>query len=182
MRNFSLNRKLNNMNTAKNFLAIALLLLISLPALKAQNDTKLTTAAGQRVKIPKKTPEQRAKILTDTLSSVVNLSADQYEKAYTSNVKFFIQKESVKGNKNSGLDEIKEKMKEISKTRKSEIAGILTQEQSEKWTEWKKVRKAKNVNKNGEIKTKYKNTTGELKSKYDSRLKDSASLDDIDDM
>lgn len=68
------------MNTAKNFLAIALLLLISLPALKAQNDTKLTTAAGQRVKIPKKTPEQRAKILTDTLSSVVSLSADQYEK------------------------------------------------------------------------------------------------------
>ncbi len=91
MRNFSLNRKLNNMNTAKNFLAIALLLLISLPALKAQNDTKLTTAAGQRVKIPKKTPEQRAKILTDTLSSVVSLSADQYEKVYTSNVKFFIQ-------------------------------------------------------------------------------------------
>ena len=182
MRNFSLNRKLNNMNTAKNFLAIALLLLISLPALKAQNDTKLTTAAGQRVKIPKKTPEQRAKILTDTLSSVVSLSADQYEKVYTSNVKFFIQKESLKSKKDSGLDEVKDKMKEISKTRKSEIAGILTQEQSEKWTEWNKVRKAKNADKNGEIKTKYKNTTGELKSKYESKLKDSSSLDDIDDM
>ena len=182
MRNFSLNRKLNNMNTAKNFLAIALLLLISLPALKAQNDTKLTTAAGQRVKIPKKTPEQRAKILTDTLSSVVSLSADQYEKVYTSNVKFFIQKESLKSKKDSGLDEVKDKMKEISKTRKSEIACVLTQEQSEKWTEWNKVRKAKNADKNGEIKTKYKNTTGELKSKYESKLKDSSSLDDIDDM
>lgn len=170
------------MNTAKKNLAIALLLLISLPALKAQNDTKLTTAAGQRVKIPKKTPEQRAKILTDTLSSVVSLSADQYEKVYTSNVKFFIQKESLKSKKDSGLDEVKDKMKEISKTRKSEIAGILTQEQSEKWTEWKKVRKAKNADKNGEIKTKYKNTTGELKSKYESKLKDSSSLDDIDDM
>jgi len=182
VRNFSLNRKLNIMNTAKKKLAIALLLLISLPALKAQNDTKLTTTAGQRVKMTKKTPEQRAKSLTDTLSSVVSLSADQYEKAYTSNLKYFIQKESVKSNKNSGLDEIKEKMKEISKTRKSEIAAILTQEQSEKWTEWKKVRKAKNADKNGEIKSKYKNTTGELKSKYESKLKDSSSLDDIDDM
>lgn len=182
MRNFSLNRKLNNMNTAKNFLAIALLLLISLPALKAQNDTKLTTAAGQRVKIPKKTPEQRAKILTDTLSSVVSLSADQYEKVYTSNVKYCTQKESLKSKKDSGLDEVKDKMKEISKTRKSEIAGVLTQEQSEKWTEWKKVRKAKNADKSGEIKTKYKNTSGELKSKYESKLKDSSSLDDIDDM
>lgn len=80
------------------------------------------------------------------------------------------------------MDEVKDKMKEISKTRKSEIAGILTQEQSEKWTEWKKVRKAKNADKSGEIKTKYKNTTGELKSKYESKLKDSSSLDDIDDM
>lgn len=159
------------MNTLKHFLAIALLLFLSFSCLQAQNGNKLTTTAGQQVKMPKKTPEQRAKSLTDTLSSVVSLSADQYEKAYTSNLKYFIQKESVKSNKNSELDEIKEKMKETSKMRKSEIAAILTKEQSEMWQTWKQARKAK-----------HPNADGDLKMKKENKSIESSGFDDIGEM
>lgn len=170
------------MNTVKHFLAIALLLLISLPSLQAQNDNNVSKVAGPRVKVPKKTPEQRAKVLTDTLSSVVGLSAEQYEKAYASNLKYCTQKETLKGKKDLELEQVKDQMKEISKTRKSEIAAVLTPEQAKKWQTWKKARKTAEAAKIEEIKAKHPNAAEELKEMKESKSKDGSAFDDIGDM
>ena len=68
-----------------------------------------TPASKPSVTIPAKTPkapkmsaEQRAKALTDTLSNVVALSKEQYDKAYQLNLTFLTKREALKQGKAAG--------------------------------------------------------------------------------
>ncbi|MDB5228455.1 MAG: hypothetical protein JWN78_2648 [Bacteroidota bacterium] len=123
-------------NKIKRILALTMILVMAIPALNAKN---ISRADDPRVKYPKKTAEERAKTLTDTLSSIISLSSDQYQKAYASNLKYVNAKETAKS---TGGENVKAEMLAAIKTRKLEIAAILTADQKAKWMTWKKSRKA----------------------------------------
>jgi hypothetical protein len=93
-----------------------------------------------RVKKPQKTTEQKATELTDTLNSVVQLTSDQYPKAYASNFKFISKREDIKRNA-ADAQTSKQQIMAAVKARKMEMATILTPQQVAKWQAWKHERK-----------------------------------------
>src|SRR5437016_473348 len=112
--------------TAKFFQVLTALILMAPLALKAQ-DTAAAPAAWKG-NMSMKTPEQRATALTDTLTSVLKLTSDQYQKAYASNLKFLNAKTSIKTSK-TDPQTMKSQILAANKTRKMEIGGTLTPEQ-----------------------------------------------------
>ncbi len=119
----------------KGILAITIIMVMATPTLKAHG----IKPPDPRVKYPKQTAEEKAKTLTDTISSIVNLTAVQYPKVYASNLKYVSEKERIKA---AGGESAKTEILSASKTRKQEIAEVLTAEQKAKWLTWKKARRA----------------------------------------
>lgn len=120
----------------KRFLVLTIMLVMA--------TSSFTSLAGsnppdRRAKFPKQTAEDKAKKLTDTISSVVSLTSEQYPKVYASNLKYLSEKERIKA---SGGETAKTDILGAIKTRKLEIAAVLTADQKTKWMTWKKARKA----------------------------------------
>ena len=177
------------MNKIKYVLLFAILITSASSVLIAADEIQIkeaqSTNIGTRVKMPKRTPEQKATAFTDTLNSIVSLSPDQYQKAYTSNLKYVMQKEALKNGNTGNIDEIKAQMKVISKTRKSEISAILTTEQVVKWQAWKQVRKEQGMTKKDQFQKNHPNATGKIqqvKSDKPEGAKSEPLFDDIGDM
>jgi len=89
---------------------------------------------------PKMTPEERAKKITTELQTVLNLSDEQYNQAYTAYYNHFTK---VKELRNSGDDADKKgKIKSYRKDLRTEMKSILTDEQAEKLKSYLKEKKA----------------------------------------
>ncbi|HNE50488.1 MAG TPA: hypothetical protein PKM51_08885 [Chitinophagales bacterium] len=133
------------MKTSSKILFFAMTMLFLQPLVNAQ-----TPASKPSVTIPAKTPkapkmsaEQRAKALTDTLSNVVALSKEQYDKAYQLNLTFLTKREALKQSKAAGAtpEDLKAQKKALFEDRKLQLKSLLTPEQAKKWSAWKVAKK-----------------------------------------
>jgi hypothetical protein len=154
----------------KRIACITILFFSGIALMSAQESAQPSMVAGPRAKKPLMTKEQRATLLTDTLSSVVNLTKEQYQRAYASNFQFLTEKEAVKKGTYT-VDEAKTKMLVAAKIRKTEIKSILTPEQFEKWQVYKQARKENFMQNHPDAK-------GQVKGAIESPVQ----LDDIDGM
>ena len=97
----------------------------------------------QKWKALKKSPDQKAKILSDTMNTVCALSPDDFQKIYALNLDFFKQKESIREQFKQSQDkeQFQQQNKALSKTRKEQLAAALTPGQLTAWENWKQAHK-----------------------------------------
>jgi len=132
------------MKTNCKFFLFVLAMLFLQPLVNAQTPASMTPATHAKApKTPKLNAEQRAKILTDTLSNVVSLSKEQYDKAYQLNLTFFNKRDALKQSKTAGAtpEDLKIQKSALSEDRKSQLKSLLTPEQTKKWNIWKAAKK-----------------------------------------
>lgn len=99
---------------------------------------------GKRKKWRKFTPEQRADKLTQKMTGPLKLTADQQTKIKESHLTAETQLDAVRADKKGGKltkEEAKAKRKEINKTRRQGIKGVLDDQQKAKYKKWRKRRK-----------------------------------------
>jgi hypothetical protein len=91
---------------------------------------------------PKLTAEQKAVKNADILKTRLNLTEEQYAKVIVINTEYYNSKEALKLKLKSDTTANKEKMKFEMKTiqgnRKKQISILLTPEQKQLWSAWKK--------------------------------------------
>lgn len=98
---------------------------------------------------PKKTPEERATLITDKMKSSLNLTDDQYTKIYELNLQRIKERQAFKEEKSKTDSDIKKKRSEYMTSLKS----ILTDEQYQTLKNIQKEKKSRNGQKD---KSKYK--------------------------
>jgi periplasmic protein CpxP/Spy len=98
---------------------------------------------------PKKTPEERATLITDKMKSSLNLTDDQYTKIYALNLQRIKERRALKEEKSKTDSDIKKKRSEYMTSLKS----ILTDEQYQTLKKMREEKKSKNGQKD---KSKYK--------------------------
>ena len=98
--------------------------------------------AQPEVKREKKTPEERAEIMTSRMKKNLNLSDEQVAKVKAENLAFFQKQEAHQ----QELKAIQEKGKQIRNEHLDNLKSILTPEQQEKAKELMDERKAKRKN------------------------------------
>ena len=92
-----------------------------------------------------KSPDQRAKIQTERMKTELNLTNDQYEKAYQINLGIIKKNRSLQDQKMT-TDERNAAVKQNNAARKEMLKNILTSEQYSKMEEKLKERKAAEEN------------------------------------
>lgn len=113
-------------------IAVILIIFIGTNALFAQQDN---------VTKPKKTPEERAKMMTDKLNDKVMLSTDQYNSIYDLLLNTVKQNMSDRQNYTGSKDDLKKMIKDRNKETRQKIKGLLTDDQKAKLKELRKERK-----------------------------------------
>ena len=101
-----------------------------------------TAVAQPEVKREKKTPEERAEIMTSRMKKNLNLSDEQVAKVKAENLAFFQKQEAHQ----QELKAIQEKGKQIRNEHFDNLKSILTPKQQEKAKELMDERKAKREN------------------------------------
>ena len=99
---------------------------------------------------PKKTPEERATLITDKMKSSLNLTDDQYSKVYELNLQRIKERQALKEERSKTDSDIKKKRSEYMTSLKS----ILTDEQ---YQTLKKIQKEKKSKKGNKEKPSYNN-------------------------
>ncbi|MCU0373577.1 MAG: DUF4890 domain-containing protein, partial [Ignavibacteria bacterium] len=92
---------------------------------------------------PKKTPEERAALITDKMKSSLNLTDDQYSKVYELNLQRIKERRAFREEKSKTDSDIKKKRSEYMTSLKS----ILTDEQYQTLKKIQKEKKSKKGNK-----------------------------------
>jgi len=124
-------------------LSLILVVFFTNSVLNAQSVQQQNTTAGKSEKTSRVSAEKKAQLLTDTINSVVRLSADQYSSIYQVNLTYLTKRALIKNDKTEGasMEMIKAQQQSIAWDRKSQIASLLTLEQLERWKKWKSDRK-----------------------------------------
>lgn len=122
----------------------------------------------------KKSPDLKAKVLSDTMSRVCALSTDQYQTVYNLNVNFFTQKESLRENmkQNGDKDTFKQQSQALSNNRKQQLGSILSPEQLTTWESWKQSYKEQMQSKKEQFHQNHPNSANKL-NKYKNSSSDS---------
>ena len=127
-------------------IVIVLIVFSGISSVYSQNDD---------VKKPKKTPEERAKMMTDRMNEKLQLSTDQYNTIYDLFLGNIQQNRADRQTYSGSKDELKKMIKERNKATRQKVKGLLTDEQKTKIKEMRKQRKMeKGKNKEGK---KHKN-------------------------
>lgn len=98
---------------------------------------------------PKKTPEERATLITDKMKTSLNLTDEQYSKVYELNLQRIKERQAFKEEKSKTDSDIKKKRSEYM----TSLKGILTDEQYQTLKKIQKEKKSRNGQKD---KSKYK--------------------------
>ena len=100
-----------------------------------------------------KTPEERAKMLTEKMKSELRLSDDQAQKIAAINLDIALKNNQIKSDESMDLESKKIALKESRKVRVAKFKDVLTVSQFEKMKKMKKERRAhKSIKKNKEEK------------------------------
>lgn len=107
--------------------------------------TASVAAFAQDDKSQKKTPEEKAKMMTDKLKDKLSLTDEQYSKVEAATFDFISKKHALKeAEDKTGLDD---KMKELQTEYHTTLQGILDEEQFKKFAEIESKNKEKEKDK-----------------------------------
>ena len=124
------------------FLTLAVLSLNTAVAQKGPKGKPAKTNVNGVKPAPKLSAEQKAVKNTDILKTRLNLTDEQYTKVVVINTEYYNSKDALKLKLKSDTTENKEKMKfemkSIQGNRKKQISLLLTPEQKQLWSAWKK--------------------------------------------
>lgn len=106
----------------------------------------ISTASFAQDKMPHKTPEERAKMMSDKMKTELSLTDDQYQKVQAINLDFANKTKDIK---KDGADKAgwAEKMKPLDEERTTSLKGVLTPDQFTKFESMKKDMKDKHKEK-----------------------------------
>lgn len=113
-------------------------------------------AQAEGINKQKKTPEERAKMMTDKLNDIVQLSTDQYSTIYDLLLNNIQQNVSDRKTYTGSKEDLKFMIKERNKATRQKIRTLLTDDQIAKLKEYRKQHKPQGqINKQG-----YRNNRG----------------------
>jgi hypothetical protein len=90
-----------------------------------------------------KTPEQRAEKKTEILTKKLDLNADQQTKVAEMNLKTAKEVDAIKNNQNLSKEEKKSAVKQLRETKQTELRGVLSSDQQQKFDKMKEKREQK---------------------------------------
>ena len=108
-------------------------------------------SSAQTDKKGKKTPEQRAEMMTNALNKEVTLTQEQKDKVYAINLRTAQKNQEIRKQTDLTEEQKKEKLKSNNQNRRKQVMAELTEDQKKVLKEKKKAKKNANLDEDDDM-------------------------------